>query len=104
MAPQIPDPQESGLTDVQEKITEPPLYRVMLHNDDFTTKEFVVEILVGVFNKSVDEATQIMWQAHRKGTGLCGIYPYEVAETKVNIAIEAARDSGFPLRLTIEEE
>jgi ATP-dependent Clp protease adaptor protein ClpS len=104
MTPQIPNPQESDLTDVKDELTEPPQYKVMLHNDDFTPKEFVVEILVGVFNKSIDEATGIMWQAHRNGIGLCGIYPYEVAETKVNVAVDAARENGFPLRLTVEEE
>jgi len=99
-----PDIQEGELSDVRDEITEPPQYKVLIHNDDFTPKAFVVEILMKVFNKSMDEATGIMWLTHENGTGLCGIYPLEVAETKVNLVTEAARDSGFPLRLTIEEE
>ena len=99
-----PDIHESELSEVRDQTAEPPLYRVLIHNDDYTTKAFVVEILVVVFNKSMDEATQIMWSAHKNGTGLCGIYPFEVAETKVKIVTEAARENGFPLRLTIEEE
>jgi len=60
--------------------------------------------LVEVFNKALEEATQIMWHTHKNGTGLCGVYSFEVAETKVNLVAAAARDSGFPLRLTIEED
>ena len=62
------------------------------------------KVLMGVFNKSMDEATRIMWQAHRNGTGLCGVYPLEVAETKVQVVTEAARENGFPLKLSLEEE
>lgn len=91
-------------SDTREEVVEPPLYRVFIHNDDYTTKNFVVQILMMVFNKSADEATQIMWQAHHHGTALCGIYPFEVAETKVQIVAEAARESGFPLQLTIEAD
>ncbi|RPJ72621.1 MAG: ATP-dependent Clp protease adaptor ClpS [Desulfobacteraceae bacterium] len=90
--------------EIREAVEEPPDYRVLLHNDDFTTKQFVVEMLMAVFNKSPEEATEIMWRTHQSGVGLCGIYPLDVAETKVNVATEAARDAGFPLRLTIEEE
>lgn len=104
MTSQIPTPRETELPDTEEKVSEPPRYKVWLHNDDFTTKEFVVGMLVAVFNKSAEEAASIMWHTHRNGTGLCGVYPLEIAETKVNIATEAARESGFPLRLSIEEE
>ena len=100
----LPDIHESDLAEVRDQITEPPMYKVLIYNDDFTTKAFVVEILMVVFNKSMDEATQIMWSTHKNGTGLCGIYPVEVAETKINIVTEVARESGFPLRLSIEEE
>jgi ATP-dependent Clp protease adaptor protein ClpS len=99
-----PDIQEGELSEVRDEITEPPQYKVLIHNDDFTPKAFVVEVLMKVFNKAMEEATGIMWHTHENGTGLCGIYPLEVAETKVNLVTEAARDSGFPLRLTIEEE
>lgn len=104
MSPSRPDIHESELDEVHEEATEPPLYRVLIHNDDFTPKAFVVEILMKVFNKAMDEATGIMWHTHQNGTALCGIYPLEVAETKVALVTEAARDSGFPLKLTIEED
>lgn len=99
-----PEITEDDLVETRDEVTEPRLYKVLIHNDDFTTKEFVVELLVVVFNKSVEEATQVMWQAHRNGTGLCGVYPLEVAETKVKVVTEAARENGFPLKLTIEAE
>ncbi len=94
---------ETNIED-REEVKEPPNYRVLLHNDDFSTKQFVVQMLITVFNKSLAEATEIMWRTHQSGVGLCGIYPLDVAETKVNVATEAARDAGFPLRLTMEEE
>jgi ATP-dependent Clp protease adaptor protein ClpS len=99
-----PEIIEGDLAETRDEVAEPPPYKVLIHNDDFTTKNFVVEILVVIFNKSNEEATQIMWQAHRSGTGLCGIYPLEVAETKVKIVTEAARENGFPLKLTVEAE
>lgn len=98
------DIQESDASEVRDQVTEPPLYRVLIHNDDYTPKGFVVEVLMKVFNKSMDEATGIMWHTHENGTGLCGIYPLEVAETKVTTVTEAARDSGYPLKLTIEAD
>jgi len=102
MSGKNPDIQESDVSEVRDQVTEPPLYKVLIHNDDYTPKVFVVEALMKVFNKPMDEATGIMWHTHENGTGLCGIYPLEVAETKVNMVTEAARDSGFPLKLTIE--
>jgi ATP-dependent Clp protease adaptor protein ClpS len=104
MSPSTPDVNESALSEVRDQITEPPMYKVLIHNDDFTTKAFVVDVLIGVFNKSMDEAMRIMWQAHQTGTGLCGIYPLEVAETKVRMVTDAARENGFPLKLSVEEE
>jgi len=104
MSDMKPEIIEGDLAESRDEVTEPPLYKVLIHNDDYTTKDFVVELLVVVFNKSLEEATQVMWQTHRNGTGLCGIYPLEVAETKVKVVTEAARESGFPLKLTIEEE
>jgi ATP-dependent Clp protease adaptor protein ClpS len=99
-----PNILEGELSEDRSEVAEPPLYKVLIHNDDYTPKAFVVEVLMKVFNKPVDEATSIMWHTHENGTGLCGIYPLEVAETKVGMVTEAARASGFPLRLTIEEE
>jgi ATP-dependent Clp protease adaptor protein ClpS len=98
-----PEIFEGELSETRDEVTEPRLYKVLIHNDDYTTKDFVVQILVVIFNKSTEEASQIMWQAHHHGTALCGIYPFEVAETKVTVVTEAARENGFPLKLTIEE-
>jgi ATP-dependent Clp protease adaptor protein ClpS len=104
MSSRVPELHEEDLAGVRDEVTEPPMYRVMVHNDDYTTKAFVVEMLMAVFSKSMEEATGIMWAAHQNGAGLCGVYPYEVAETKVKVATEAARENGFPLRLTLEKE
>lgn len=86
-----------------EKIKEPPAYKVILHNDDYTTMDFVVQILMNVFHKSKEEAISIMLNVHRKGTGLCGVYVKEIAETKVAIVGEIALQHEFPLRCTMEE-
>lgn len=104
MSEDSPEIKEEVLSEIREEIDEPPMYKVLLHNDHFTTKEFVVGILVAVFQKSLDEATRLMWNIHRKGIGVCGVYPYEVAETKVNIVTATARENGFPLQSTLERE
>lgn len=104
MGTERPDNQEGFLEELKEKITEPPMYKVLLHNDDYTTKAFVVEILTAIFNKSIEEATRLMWQVHRNGVGVCGIYPYEMAETKTNIVTTAARENSFPLKATMEKD
>ena len=81
----------------------PALYKVLLLNDDYTTMEFVVQVLETVFTKSPAEAFRIMMQVHRLGSGLAGVYPWEVAETKVATVEGLAKEAGFPLRATIEE-
>ncbi len=88
----------------ETELDEPSLYRVLLHNDDFTPRAFVVAVLVTIFQKPEAEAVALMWQAHHHGIALCGIYPLEFAETRVARAHEAARESGFPLRFTLEED
>ena len=75
-----------------------------LINDDYTTMEFVVQVLIHVFHKSEEEAMRIMLNVHREGVGVCGIYPFEVAETKVNAVDALARENGFPLKCTMERE
>jgi ATP-dependent Clp protease adaptor protein ClpS len=87
----------------RQRVQEPSLYRVLLHNDDYTTMEFVIEILVVVFNRSMEDATRIMLNVHRNGIGICGTYPYEIAETKVEIVKVLARKSDFPLKCSMEE-
>ena len=83
---------------------QPPLYRVMLHNDDYTTMQFVIEVLEGIFLKSPAEAHRIMMHVHTRGHGVCGAYPHEVAETKVALVHDRARAEGFPLRASMEED
>ena len=82
----------------------PPMYKVILHNDDYTTMEFVVEILITVFGKSLEKATQIMLNVHNRGKAICGIYPREIAETKVETVHNLASGKGFPLKSTMEKE
>jgi ATP-dependent Clp protease adaptor protein ClpS len=99
-----PEWEEQQLSDVREELTEPPMYRVLLLNDDYTTMDFVVDVLKYVFYKSTEEATRIMLNVHNSGVGVCGVYPYEVAETKVNTVDALAREHGFPLKCTMEKE
>jgi ATP-dependent Clp protease adaptor protein ClpS len=86
------------------KLKKPPLYRVLLHNDDYTTRDFVVEILEAVFHKPEPEAVQIMLHVHQNGLGVAGVYTYEVAEMKVRTVEALARQRQFPLMLSIEPE
>jgi len=98
------DSEELATSETEDDVKEPPMYKVLLHNDDYTTMEFVVEVLMQVFNKPASEATRIMLNVHKKGIGLCGYYPFEVAETKVETVHLLARERGFPLKCTMEEE
>ena len=97
---------ESGakvLTKRHVKAQRPPLYKVMLLNDDYTPMEFVVTVLEKFFNKTHEEATQVMLNVHNKGTGICGVFPYEVAETKVAQVTEYSREQEHPLQCTMEQ-
>jgi ATP-dependent Clp protease adaptor protein ClpS len=91
-------------TKPEKKLKKPILYKVLLHNDNYTTREFVVAVLKEVFHKSETDAVQIMLHVHYNGIGVAGVYTFEVAETKVKIVEAAARDNGFPLRLSMEPE
>lgn len=95
----------SGETRVKSRSRSgtPPVFKVLMHNDDYTTMEFVVEILETVFRKSPTEATRIMLNIHVKGVGMCGTYPWEIAETKVAKVHSLAREAGYPLRCSLEE-
>ncbi|MCL2789653.1 MAG: ATP-dependent Clp protease adapter ClpS [Desulfobulbus sp.] len=86
----------------QESLQEPPLYKVLLHNDDYTTMDFVVMILETVFHKNTDEATRIMLNVHHQGVGIAGVYTRELGETKVEIVHRMARRNLFPLRCSLE--
>ena len=85
-------------------IVEPKKYKVILLNDDYSTMDFVIEVLTTIFRKSVDEATKIMLNIHNNGREICGIYTHEIASTKVAQVKTAARKSGFPLKAIMEEE
>lgn len=87
----------------EQKVKEPKLYRVLLHNDDYTTMDFVVQILMEIFHKGPDEALNIMFSVHEKGIGICGVFPKELAEFRVAKVIKRARQAGYPLLCTMEE-
>lgn len=86
------------------QLQEPKKYNVFLLNDDYSTMDFVIEVLMKVFRKSLDEATVIMLNIHNNGRDLCGIYTYEIASTKVAQVKTMAREKGFPLKAVMEEE
>jgi ATP-dependent Clp protease adaptor protein ClpS len=98
-----PEGDTGVLEKTKTKTRQPDLFRVILHNDDYTTMEFVVRILETVFAKATPDAYRIMLQVHHDGHGVCGSYPFEIAETKVEAVHDMAREEGFPLRATIEQ-
>ncbi len=100
----LPDRQADGevLTRHRQQLREPSLYKVLLHNDDYTSMEFVVMILETIFHKSTAEATRIMMNVHRQGLGVAGIYTRDIAETKMGQVIDLARHNNFPLKCSIE--
>ena len=92
------------LTEEKARTKKPPLYAVLLHNDDYTTREFVVMVLQGIFRKSEMDANRIMLHVHQNGVGVAGVYPFEVAETKIAQTMQLARKYEYPLQLTMEPE
>ena len=86
------------------KTKKPSMYKVLMLNDDYTPMEFVVHILERFFNKNRQEATRIMWHVHKRGVGVCGVYTYEVAETKVTQVMDFARQHQHPLQCTLEKD
>jgi len=94
---------EEVLERTREDVKEPPFFKVILLNDDYTTMDFVVQVLESVFHKSPAEAFRVMMQVHTKGKGLCGLYPHDIAETKVATVHDLAKEHGFPLRADMEE-
>ena len=95
---------EAVVTESKHKLKKPPLYKVLLHNDDFTTMDFVVLVLRTVFHKSETDAIRIMLAVHQQGVGVAGVYTYEVAETKATKVTSLAREHEFPLLCTLEED
>jgi len=91
------------VTERKRKVARPPLYKVLLHNDDYTTMEFVVQVLQEVFHKPHAEAVQIMLHVHRNGIGVAGVYPHEIAETKMSTVHALAKKLDYPLQCSLEE-
>ena len=109
MSPKRQDENEPGVVTktrpkTKPKLEHPKRYKVLLHNDDYTPMEFVVLVLVQVFNKSESDATSIMLHAHSRGYAVAGVYSYEIAETKVNETMALASKAQFPLLCTLERE
>ena len=102
----FPEIEHDGevLTESETKLEKPKLFKVILHNDDFTTMDFVVFILVHVFLRSEAEAFEIMFKVHNEGIGIAGVYPYEVANMKAEKAMNLSRAHEYPLLCTVEEE
>lgn len=86
------------------KTKKPSMYKVLMLNDDYTPMEFVVDVLERFFGKNIEEATRIMLHVHQRGVGICGVFTYEVAETKVTLVMDSARENGHPLQCTLEKE
>ncbi|MDA8124408.1 MAG: ATP-dependent Clp protease adaptor ClpS [Deltaproteobacteria bacterium] len=92
-----------GETGTEQELREPKWFRVVLYNDDYTTMDFVIEILVNVFHKPAAEATRIMLDVHKKRRGICGTYTYDIASTKVAQVHQLAKSREFPLKCSLEE-
>ncbi|HLT22127.1 MAG TPA: ATP-dependent Clp protease adapter ClpS [Bacteriovoracaceae bacterium] len=105
MSSQTEHEQESGIaTASKQEVKRPRRYLVIMHNDDYTTMEFVIHVLEKFFNHHPDQAYRIMLEVHHKGRATCGIFTYEVAESKVAKVIKYARDNDHPLKCTLEPE
>ena len=102
--PPAPEWEEHGETEsqVEDLAARPNMYKVVLLNDDYTTMEFVVQVLMDIFNHPRDRAIEIMLKVHHEGAGVAGVYPYSVAETKAQKVHRLARREGYPLRCTLE--
>ncbi len=103
----FPEPlHDDGLAieTAKPRLKRPPLYRVLLLNDDYTTMEFVIEVLTQIFNHSEEKATQIMLHVHQRGAGICGVYTREIAETKVEQVLQYAQAEKHPLQCTMEPD
>ena len=106
---QTRDPGQGGpnsgvLTETRPKTKKPSMYKVLLLNDDYTPMEFVVHVLQHFFRLSIEDATRVMLQVHHKGVGVCGVFTYEVAETKVTAVSDFAKKNEHPLQCTLEKE
>jgi|TARA_B100000809_G_scaffold262103_1_gene312331 ATP-dependent Clp protease adaptor protein ClpS len=99
-----PGEDTGTLTKTKPKTKKPSMYKVLLLNDDYTPMEFVILVLVRIFGMPEESATQVMMHVHRRGVGVCGVYPFEVAETKVTQVVDFARRNEHPLQCTMEKD
>jgi ATP-dependent Clp protease adaptor protein ClpS len=97
------DISEQTILKEDVKVKKPKMYKILLHNDDYTSMEFVVQVLVGIFNKRTDDAVRIMLDVHKKGIGIAGIYSYDIAITKISQAENMAKEYSYPLKLSLKE-
>ncbi len=100
----MPKIEEELELDYALELEEPQLFKVLLHNDDYTSMDFVVDVLTGIFHKTHAQAEQIMLQIHEKGKAICGVYSFEIAQTKAQQVKQKAKQNEFPLLATIEED
>jgi ATP-dependent Clp protease adaptor protein ClpS len=103
MSKDLPQVHEQFSTRVEDQVQEPKMYKVLLHNDNYTTMDFVIQVLERVFSKTPSEATQIMLNVHKQGLGVCGVFTAEIAETKVAMVNHLSQQRGFPLKCSMEE-
>jgi ATP-dependent Clp protease adaptor protein ClpS len=99
----VPQNLPEGDVKNDQEIREPKMYRVVLHNDDYSTMDFVIEVLISIFHKPAADATRIMLDVHKKGLGICGVYTYDIAATRVARVHQLAKKRQFPLKCSIEE-
>jgi ATP-dependent Clp protease adaptor protein ClpS len=104
MLPPSYDPAESAVAESETRVDKPSLYRVLLHNDDFTTMDFVVDVLETIFNMAEGQALRVMLAVHMQGVGVAGVYTFEIAEMKVSQVTSLAQANEFPLLCTMEPE
>ncbi|MEK7827942.1 MAG: ATP-dependent Clp protease adaptor ClpS [Thermodesulfobacteriota bacterium] len=99
----VPQNLPEGDVKNDQEIREPKMYRVFLHNDDYSTMDFVIEVLISIFHKPAADATRIMLDVHKKGMGICGVYTYDIAVTRVARVHQLAKKREFPLKCSLEE-
>ena len=97
------DYEDQVIEETEEELDEPEMFNVILHNDHYTTMEFVVEVIMKIFHKEFVEARRLMLDVHKKGLGIIGVYTYDIASTKVNRVHQMAKARGYPLKCTIEK-
>ncbi|HIV49537.1 ATP-dependent Clp protease adaptor ClpS [uncultured Helicobacter sp.] len=97
----MPQITHESATDIA--LEEPTLYQVILFNDDWTTMDFVIDVLMRIFEKNNDEAVEVMLKIHKEGSGICGVYPYDIAELKARITLDLAKQNGYPLRVETKQ-